>query len=92
MSLRKFDPAEFLDDEEEIEGYLQDAFETNDPAFIADALGVVSRAKGMAKISDDTGLGRTSLYKALNKDGNPEFHTILKVISSLGYKINISHE
>ena len=92
MSLKKFDPADLLEDEEEIEGYLQDAFETNDPAFIADALGVVSRAKGMTKVSEDTGLGRASLYKSLDKNGNPEFQTILKVISSLGYKINISHQ
>lgn len=92
MSLKKFDPAEFLEDEAEIEGYLQDAFETNDPAFIADALGVVSKAKGMSKISEETGLGRASLYKSLDENGNPEFHTILKVISSLGYKLNISHQ
>ncbi len=91
MTLKKFDPADFLDDEEEIEGYLQDAFETNDAAFIADALGVVSRAKGMTKVSEETGLGRASLYKSLSDKGNPELSTILKVMNSLGLKLAVKH-
>ena len=40
-----FDPAEYLDDDEALAGYLSEALETSDPAFIADALGVVARAK-----------------------------------------------
>nr|WP_220180855.1 addiction module antidote protein [Paracoccus versutus] len=42
-----FDPAEYLDNDEAIAGYLSDALATGDGAFIADALGVVARAKGM---------------------------------------------
>ena len=34
-----FDPAKYLDDPDAIAGYLSDAFETEDVAFIADALG-----------------------------------------------------
>lgn len=41
-----FDPAEYLDDSESIAAYLSDALESGDPAFIADALGVVARAPG----------------------------------------------
>jgi probable addiction module antidote protein len=35
----------------------------------------------------DTGLGTESLYKALSPTGNPEFATIMKVVSALGLKL-----
>jgi probable addiction module antidote protein len=83
-----FDPAEYLDNDEAIAGYLTDALETGDSAFIADALGVVARAKGMKQIAEDAGLSRESLYRALSGRGNPEFSTVLKVVSALGLRLS----
>jgi probable addiction module antidote protein len=60
----------------------------DDPAFIAHALGVIARARGMSQLARDTGLARENLYKALSSDGNPEFGTILKVIKALGLKLH----
>jgi probable addiction module antidote protein len=40
-----FDPAEYLDTPEAIAAYLTEALETGDPAFIADALNVIARAR-----------------------------------------------
>lgn len=85
-----FDPAEYLDDDAAIAGYLSDALETGDTAFIADALGVIARAKGMKQIAEDAGLSRESLYRALSANGNPEFGTVLKVIASLGLRLSAS--
>jgi len=48
----------------------------------------IARAKGMAQLARDTGLGRESLYKALSAEGNPEFATVLKVIRALGLKLH----
>jgi probable addiction module antidote protein len=78
-----FDPAEYLDDDKMIAGYLSDALETQDPAFIADAIGVVARAKGMKRVTEDAGVSRESLYRALSANGNTEFGTVLKVLASL---------
>ena len=83
-----FDAAEFLDSEKAVSAYLTEALETADPAFIADALGVVARAKGMKQIAEDAGLSRESLYRALSGKGNPEFGTVLKVISALGLRLS----
>jgi probable addiction module antidote protein len=47
LQTRPFDPAEYLSSSEAIDEYVLAAFETGDPAEIADALGVVARAKGM---------------------------------------------
>ena len=52
------------------------------------ALGDVAKARGMAQIARDAGLGRESLYKALSPEGNPEFATVFKVVQALGIKLN----
>ncbi|MDE2445895.1 MAG: putative addiction module antidote protein [Alphaproteobacteria bacterium] len=82
-----FEVADYLDSAEAIAIYLEDAFETEDSAYIAHALGTVARAKGMSEVARKTGLSRESLYKALSTEGNPEFATILKVMSALDLKI-----
>jgi hypothetical protein len=44
----------------------------------------------MAKIASDSGLGRESLYKALKPEAKPRFETIIKVLKSLGVKIQFN--
>ncbi|KAF0135956.1 addiction module antidote protein [Methylocystis rosea] len=85
-----FDSAAYLDSPDAIEAYLEDALESNDPAIVAHALGVIARAKGMSQIAQDAGLSRESLYKALSADGNPELATVLKVIKALGLKLTVA--
>jgi probable addiction module antidote protein len=82
-----YDAADYLDSAEAIRIFLEDIFETEDPALIASALGTVARAKGMTEVARKTGLSRESLYKALSAEGNPEFATILKVMKALDLKI-----
>lgn len=82
-----WDASEHLETEEDILNYLEAALEDDDPELIAAVLGDIARARGMAQIAEKTGLGRTSLYKALSPDGHPEFATILKVIRALGLKL-----
>jgi probable addiction module antidote protein len=54
-----------------------------DAAFVAQALGNIARAKGIAQVARDAGLSRESLYKALSGERSPSFETILKVVSAL---------
>ena len=82
-----FDAADYLTTAESIEAFLEDAFEDSDPAFIAHAIGIVARAKGMSQLATDTGLTRQALYKALSAEGNPEFATMLKVANALGFRL-----
>lgn len=88
VEITDFDPAAYLDDDEAIAAYLSDAFETQDVAFISDAIGVVARAKGMKQIAQEAGVSRESLYRALSSAGNPELGTVLKVLASLNIKIS----
>ena len=87
--LKAFDPAGYLDDPEAISAYLEEAFDTGDAKFIADAMGVVARASGMSEIAKASGLSRESLYKALSANGNPELTTVLRVIAALGMKLSV---
>lgn len=85
-----FDSADYLKTPEDMAAYLDACLEEggDDPAYIAHALGVIARAKGMTQLARDTGLARENLYKALSADGNPEFGTILKVIKALGLRLH----
>ena len=80
-----WDPAEYLETEEQIAAYLGDIFESGDPYLIVAAIGDVARAQGMSKIADDANRGRESLYKSLSLEGNPSFETIIKVLAALGF-------
>lgn len=82
-----FDVSEYLDSEESIAAYLSAIIEENDPKLLLAAISDVAKARGMAKIASDSGLGRESLYKALKAESKPRFETILKVLNSLGVKI-----
>lgn len=83
-----WDPADHLKTEEDMAAYLEAALEEGDPALVAAALGDIARAKGMSQVAREAGLGRESLYKALSPSGNPEFATILKVVSALGLRLH----
>lgn len=80
-----FDPAEMLDTDEAIEVFLTEAMETGDAKFIASALGVVARAKGMSNIARQTGLAREHLYKSLSENGNPTLETTIAVMKAIGF-------
>ncbi|HEX5545127.1 MAG TPA: addiction module antidote protein, partial [Nitrospira sp.] len=85
----RFDVAQHLRTPEEMAAYLEACFEEADgnAAFIAEALGDIAWAKGMAQVARDASLSRESLYKALSGDRSPSFDTIIKVISALGLKL-----
>jgi len=82
-----WDPAEYLETEEQIAAYLEDIFESGDSDLIVAAIGDVARARGMSKIAGDTNRGRESLYKSLSPDGNPSFQTVVKVLASMGFAL-----
>lgn len=84
---RPWDVTEHLKKDEDMAAYLEAALEEGDPALVAAALGDVARAKGMAQIAREAGLGRESLNKALSPEGNPEFATVLKVVRALGLRL-----
>ena len=86
LKLVAFDAARYLDDDAAIAEYMTAVLETNDPDLLLLALSDVARAKGMAQVAKDAGLGRESLYKALAPGAKPRFETVMKVARALGVK------
>ena len=86
--LSNYDPASALVDDEEIAFFMSDALATGDAAFIAKALGVVARAKGMADVASKTGLSREQLYRSFSEDGNPTLKSTLAVMKALGIELS----
>ena len=82
--LTTYDPAEDLGSDEAIASFMAEAFETEDSSYIAHALGVVARAKGMAQIASQTGLSREQLYRSFSENGNPTLKTTIAVMKALG--------
>jgi probable addiction module antidote protein len=68
---------------------LADAMESRDAGYIAHALGIIARARGMGQLATDTGMKRQALYRALSKGGNPTLETLVKVTDALGLQITI---
>ena len=85
-----WDSAELLTDDEVIVEYRKAAWEENDPAFFAKAVGNVARAKGMTTIAEETQLGRPSLYKTLSGERDPRIGTVMKVLAALGVQLTIA--
>lgn len=82
-----FDTSEFLTSPESQAELLADAFETGDATYIAHALGVIAKAKGMTSVARDAGVTREALYKALSEKGDPRLSTLLGVAKALGLKL-----
>ena len=86
-NLTTYDPAEDLSSDEAISTFMAEAFQTSDAGYIAHALGVVARAKGMAQIAGQTGLSREQLYRSFSENGNPTLKTTLAVMRALGLEL-----
>ena len=87
--LRPFDAARYLNDDAAIAEYMTAVLEAGDPDLLLLALGDVARARGMAQVAKDAGLGRESLYKALAPGAKPRFDTVIKVARALGVRLAV---
>lgn len=86
-----FDIVAELDNEAAIAEYLRQVFADGETDEIIRAIGHVARARGMAQLAKDSGLGRENLYNALKPGAKPRFDTILRVCRALGVHLEPNH-
>jgi len=86
--LLPFDAARYLTDDTAVAEYLTAVLEADDPDLLLLALADIARARGMAEVAKEAGLGRESLYKALSPGAKPRFDTVLKVARALGVRLS----
>lgn len=82
-----FDPADFLADPEAQAELLADALASGEAGYVANALGIIARARGMSELARETGLNRQSLYTALTDGANPTLDTLLRVAKAVGLEL-----
>jgi probable addiction module antidote protein len=87
VKLLPFDAARYLTNDAAIAEYLTAVLEADDPDLLLVALGDIARARGMAQVAKNAGMGRESLYKALAPGAKPRFDTVLKVARALGVRL-----
>ncbi len=85
---KPFDAAEFLSTDEDVAEYITEALATDDLEYVAHAIGVAAKARGMGEIAQQTGLSRESLYRSLSSDGRPRFETVHQVLNALGLRLH----
>ena len=89
---KSFDATAYLTSDAVIVEYLSAAAQDPNPDVFVAALGHVAKARGMARIAKDSGLGRESLYKALSTGAHPRFETVNSVLHALGVKFTVVSE
>lgn len=85
---KPFDPAKYMTDPAAQQELLDDAFASGDAAYIADALGIIARARGMTEVARSAGVTREALYKSLSEEGDPRLTTLLGVARALGVTLS----
>lgn len=83
-----FDAARYLTSSEAQAELLNDALTSGEAAYVAQALGVIARARGMTQVAREAGVTREALYKALSEDGDPRLTTLLGVARALGVTLS----
>ncbi|MBP3220728.1 MAG: putative addiction module antidote protein [Neisseriaceae bacterium] len=90
---KPFNALDYLQSEEDIAVYLQQAVEManeeNDQNILLKAIATAAKAKGMLQLATDAGVSRESLYKSLAPNAKPRFETIVKILSALGCHLTI---
>jgi probable addiction module antidote protein len=89
VKVSAFDAVDYLDSEEMMAEYLSAAMEDENTDVFLAALSDVAKARGIARLAKDTGLGRESLYKTLSPGAKPRFDTIVKITKALGIPLAV---
>ncbi|HBC3474108.1 TPA: putative addiction module antidote protein [Vibrio parahaemolyticus] len=89
-STTQFNPFDYMETQAEINEFLRECLEDEDPAVFISALGHLVRKHGVREIADETGLSRESLYKAFNGKTQPKWNTVFKVTHAMGLNLAIA--
>ena len=77
---------------EELTAALNAALDDGDLHRIMGIMGEMARAHRMLRVARETGLGEKSLYKSMRAGANPEFNTVLRVLRSMGFRLQVHRD
>lgn len=85
-----FNPFDYMETQEEINEFLRECLEDDDPSVFVSALGHLVKKHGVADVAEVTGLSRESLYKTFNGKTQPKWSTIFKVTNAIGLHLAVA--
>lgn len=88
--LKNFDPAEYLESDEDIAIFLDEAFKSGSAKHIVNALGIVAKAKGMTQVAQQCGIRREQLYRSVEESEGPTLQTLLPILQALRLQLDVS--
>jgi probable addiction module antidote protein len=84
---------EQLADPELAEAYLNFALAENDQRLFMHALRDVAKARGgISAIARHAGMNRVALSRALSPTGNPELHSLNRILNATGFRLMIANQ
>ena len=86
--LTEFNPFEFMDTQDEINEFLLNCYQDEDPITFVTALGQLVKLHGVTHVAEQSGLNRESMYKTFNGKTQPKWDTIVRVLKTL--HVNLS--
>lgn len=90
VQVSDYDPTDCLTSPEACAVWLDEAFATGDPKFVAYSLGLVAKKMGgVGKVARQAGVNREALYKALSGGREPRIGTLMAVLDALGMRLHV---
>ncbi|NRB79152.1 MAG: putative addiction module antidote protein [Saccharospirillaceae bacterium] len=85
-----FNPFDYIDTQDEINAFLRECLEDDDPNVFVSALGHLVKKHGVTDVAEAAGLSRESLYKTFNGNTQPKWSTIFKVTNAIGLHLAVA--
>lgn len=82
-----WNPTEHLTTAEMVAYYLEAILEVRDPQLLSDALEDIRESKGMAALTEATGLTFSDLRKLFEREENPAIVSTFKAMEALGLQV-----
>lgn len=85
-----FNPFDYMETQEEINAFLRECLDDDDPNTFISALGHLVKKHGVSNVAELTGLSRESLYKTFNGKTQPKWSTVFKVTHAIGLNLAVA--
>ncbi len=82
-----WNPFDYFETQDEINTYLRELLNDDDPMLFVSALGHLAKKHGMSEVARAVGVNRESLYKSFNGSVSPRWDTIMKTVRVLNVDI-----
>jgi len=87
VNITPFEISDHLKSEEDMAAYFSAVWESGNVEAIIAALGDVAKARGMAKLTEATGLDQDTLNNAMRPGSQPRFDTIFRIMQGLNIRL-----